>query len=92
MDPGCTCVWGLCVYVSLLTTFWTDSFVCIASSFIEFHWEFCGICYSFLPLGGDDEDDDEPQADAVDYIAKFEVANDRSESPLTVPMQKQVGD
>ena len=55
-------------------------------------YKFFGICYSFLPQGGDDEDDDEPQADAVDYIAKFEVANDRSESPLTVPMQKQVGD
>ena len=53
---------------------------------LKFHYSFC----SFLPQGGDDEDDDEPQADAVDYIAKFEVANDRSESPLTVPMQKQV--
>ena len=54
--------------------------------------KFFHIWYSFLPLGGDDEDDDEPQADAVDYIAKFEVANDRSESPLTVHMQKQVSD
>ncbi|XP_072051050.1 uncharacterized protein [Amphiura filiformis] len=41
-------------------------------------------------VGDDDEDDNEPKADAVDYIAEFKVTNERSESPVTVLSQQEI--